>query len=131
VRTLKLGATDSPKHNASLPLLNPLNTHSYPYATTPSFSQTPALLSLSLSWNTIMMMVIEKPFILLLLGFVLMMLAQSSTTSFTDLSALITFNLKISSRPNATVLAGTGPQLQASAIGLGSHAADAGKESPA
>jgi LRR receptor-like serine/threonine-protein kinase FLS2 len=51
-------------------------------------------------------MMIERPSILLLLGFVLMQLAQSSTTSFTDQSALIAFNLKISSIPNATVLAG-------------------------
>jgi LRR receptor-like serine/threonine-protein kinase FLS2 len=52
------------------------------------------------------MMVIERPSILLLLGFLLMQLAQSSTTSFTDQAALIAFKSKITSGPNQTVLAG-------------------------
>jgi len=60
-----------------------------------------------------MMMVIERPSILLLLGFLLMQLAQSSTTSFTDQAALIAFKSKLTSGPNQTVLA-----------------AGAGKESP-
>ncbi len=54
-----------------------------------------------------MMMVIERPSILLLLGFLLVLqLAQSSTNNFTDQSALIAFKSEISSGPNQMVLAG-------------------------
>jgi LRR receptor-like serine/threonine-protein kinase FLS2 len=67
-------------------------------------------LSLSLSYTGLTKL-IERPSILLLLGFLSMQscmfqLAQSST-NFTDRSALIAFNSKITSDPNTThVLAG-------------------------
>jgi len=53
------------------------------------------------------MMLIQRPSIkLLLLGFVLMQLAQFSTTSFTDQAALIAFKSELTSSPNQTVLSG-------------------------
>jgi LRR receptor-like serine/threonine-protein kinase FLS2 len=66
-------------------------------------------LSLSSLCCTVMVL-IERPSVLLLLGFLLVQscmfqLAQS-VTNFTDQSALIAFKSKISSGPNETVLAG-------------------------
>ncbi|XP_062166138.1 LRR receptor-like serine/threonine-protein kinase EFR [Alnus glutinosa] len=54
-----------------------------------------------------MMMLLKRPSILLLFDFLLVLpLAQSSTTSFTDQVSLIAFESKITSGPNQTVLAG-------------------------